>query len=536
MESLLDMMHLGDITEYNVRAYTDQVRTFWRETKSDFGKLFAWKDGQFPNNEEFHQQTERWENLFKEIQARHTCDDVCNVMRQGDDPVGKVAASILDLRYNYGYYFALPYIETEVWLRENLKTLAGMLEDIEYLVEHELPGITRVEGDNTPMIASNAYEELLYELTLAYLDPTTRGWPLLCPWSGGKDSTLVAKAVFEMLENLPRHKRIRPVHICYADTGLEPITHDHVQDNAWEMAEYARVKKLPVKVHQVRPDVSQRFFALLIGAGYPPATSNLFRWCTDRLKIRPIHKKIAELAVKYGGVVTVLGVREGESEARKRSINKNSTEYRYTPRHNYTVVDGTRENINQLIYQPIRYFTTDDVWAALEKDGLPWGLGYSRLKKLYKDASGECPLVADSAKDGCASARFGCFVCAMVKEDKSLANYINKDGNEWMRPLYEFRKFIIELAKNPTMREPFMYDRKTGRILKKNTTGGFNKKARGLLFDELLKLRTAIAQTKPKDKDFDVVTDEEINQIKAYWAKLGAVTPWESEQELKLFP
>ena len=533
MESLLDMMYHGDISEYNVRAYTEQIRTFWRETKSDFEKLLTWEDGQFPDNEEFHRQTERWNSLFRAIQASYTCDDSCNVMRIGDDPMGKVAASILELRYNYGYYFALPYIETDTWLQKNLKKMVAKLLDMEYIVEYEIPGITQVDGENTTMLTSTTYKELLHELTVAYLDPTTRGYPILCPWSGGKDSTLVAKALFEMLDNLPRYKHIRPVHICYANTGLEPITHEHVQDNAWEMAEYGKVKQLPVEIHQVHPDVSQRFFALLIGAGYPPATSNLFRWCTDRLKIRPIHKKIAELAVKYGGVVTVLGTRENESKARKRSIIKNSTEYRYTPKRNYTVVDGTRQHINQLVYQPIRYFTTGTVWAALEEGGLPWGLGYSRLKKLYKDASGECPLVADSVKDGCSSARFGCFVCAMVKEDKSLANFIKKEGNEWMRPLYEFRRFIIELAGTPDMREPFMYDRKTGRILKENTKGAFTKQARRLLFEELLKLRSVIAHTKP-DTDFDVVTDEEINQIKAYWAKIDGLTHWK-ETQLSLY-
>lgn len=69
----------------------------------------------------------------------------------------------------------------------------------------------------------------------------------------------------------------------------------------------------------------------------------------------------------------------------------------------------------------------------------------------------------------------------------------------------------------------------TGKIIKDNTQEGVNVKARRMLFDELLNVRTVIAQVKPKDMDFEVVSDEEINQIRVYWAQIDNLKPWREE-------
>lgn len=105
-----------------------------------------------------------------------------------------------------------------------------------------------------------------------------------------------------------------------------------------------------------------------------------------------------------------------------------------------------------------------------------------------------------------------------------------ENGYTWMLPLYNFRNFIIDLAKDPSMREPYMMSRKTGKILKTGTLGGFNKKARRILFSELIKLRDLIARTKPDDIDFQVISDAEIEQIQQYWRHLDNLVPWAKEE------
>ena len=60
----------------------------------------------------------------------------------------------------------------------------------------------------------------------------------------------------------------------------------------------------------------------MIGKGYP-APNNMFRWCTERLKISPTTKYITEKISKHGEAeVILIGTRSDESASRARSIKK----------------------------------------------------------------------------------------------------------------------------------------------------------------------------------------------------------------------
>lgn len=535
MASQLDFtndIYLGELTEYNVKTYISQVRSFWHETKTEFLKVAKWQYCCLPDIEEFYQQTRAWETLFRTIQNEYVANDNCVSIRLGNDPLGVVAAAILEFRDTYSYYFALVQLETEQYLETAYAELVDMVLDLEYMIEEHYPGITYKKGRPEKMERSTTYKELLFELKLAYLDPQTRGIPFCLLFSGGKDSTLVAKALYEMVESLPAYQRIREVHISCVDTGLEiPLLTSYINDTLWEMAEYARVKNLPIKVHSLKPELGQRFFSLVIGLGYALPT-RASRWCVSRLKINPNFSLISKLALEHGGVVTVLGVREDESLARKKSIKKFSHgELRYSPRTNRKKTDNGIQPINQQIYQPVRYFDTSTVWDSLENGGLPWGLGYSRLKKLYKDSGGECPLIADINTPRACGSRYGCYVCTLIAEDKTLKNLIENDGNEWLKPLFDFRNYMIKIAENPVYRETTVYDRSTGKIIKENTKGGFNKKARQMLNARLLAMRTEIANNKPHDLEYDVVSDEELEQIQKYWEQLDNIKVWKKHKE-----
>ena len=52
------------------------------------------------------------------------------------------------------------------------------------------------------------------------------------------------------------------------------------------------------------PRTEDSFFVKVIGRGYPPPT-NKFRWCTDRLRIRPVQRMITNLS-EEGSVVVLL--------------------------------------------------------------------------------------------------------------------------------------------------------------------------------------------------------------------------------------
>ena len=81
-----------------------------------------------------------------------------------------------------------------------------------------------------------------------------------------------------------------------------------------------------------------------------------FRWCTDRLKIKPSADKIkAIMAEEDKEVIVLLGVRKAESIARKRRIEGRELTTRMLNRH---------ETIpNAYVYNPIVELTTEDAYG-----------------------------------------------------------------------------------------------------------------------------------------------------------------------------
>ena len=112
------------------------------------------------------------------------------------------------------------------------------------------------------------------------------------PWvvglSGGKDSTAVTMHMLETLESLPPPVRRRKrCYVTCVNTLVEaPPVIDHVHLFIAALRTYVRDRDLPVEVVELTPEVDQTFWVNLIGRGYPTPVRE-FRWCTDRMKIRP---------------------------------------------------------------------------------------------------------------------------------------------------------------------------------------------------------------------------------------------------------
>lgn len=58
------------------------------------------------------------------------------------------------------------------------------------------------------------------------------------------------------------------------------------------------------------------------------------------------------------------------------------------------------------------------------------------------------------------NSRFGCWCCTMVKEDKSLKNFIDHGSTELI-PLREYRNWLVELRRTPEARD---YRRRNGAV------------------------------------------------------------------------
>ncbi|WP_145361546.1 DNA phosphorothioation system sulfurtransferase DndC [Alienimonas californiensis] len=260
--------------------------------------------------------------------------------------------------------------------------------------------------------------------------------PWVIGYSGGKDSTAILQLVWRALEKLPAAERTKPVHVISTDTLVEnPVVAAWVSGSLKKIGDAAREQGLPIQSHRLTPPVEDTFWVNLIGRGYP-APRNKFRWCTNRLKIQPSNNFIRDVVRENGEAILVLGTRRAESQARARNMAKHAEN---------AVRDRLSPNVtlpNCLIYTPIERWANDDVWAFLTREGNPWGQDNHALMGMYRGASedGECPLVVDKTTPSCGNSRFGCYVCTLVDQDRSMAAMIQNDAEkEWMEPLLALR-------------------------------------------------------------------------------------------------
>ena len=259
--------------------------------------------------------------------------------------------------------------------------------------------------------------------------------PWVIGYSGGKDSTVITQLTWMAVEQLPPERRHKPVYIVTTDTMVEnPVVAIWVENSLNKINKSAEERDLPISAHLVKPELKDRFWVQLLGRGYPSPRRG-FRWCTDRLKIKPSTNFIKSRVSKHGDVILLLGVRSSESAARSASIKKQSKKSidKFKPH---------KDMKNCFISSPIVDWSQDDVWQFLHKYPNPWSHSNQELQALYAAGSedNECPVVVDTSTPSCGSSRFGCWVCTLVTQDKSMSAMIQNDQEkEWMLPLLKIR-------------------------------------------------------------------------------------------------
>ncbi|MEX2437642.1 MAG: DNA phosphorothioation system sulfurtransferase DndC, partial [Candidatus Babeliales bacterium] len=280
---------------------------------------------------------------------------------------------------------------------------------------------------------SKPLKEMVKEVQNIYLKYPQ---PWVIGYSGGKDSTTVLQLVWLAIEKLPKSKRTKPVYVIASDTQVEtPVIVDHLDSTLERINLTAKKKELPFYAKKVMPTLNDSFWVNLIGRGYP-APSTRFRWCTDRMKIKPANKFIEEKVTEHGEVIMLLGVREQESATRQQLMRTYQVKEHVLRRH--TSLPGA------YVYAPISNWSVDDVWTFLFQIESPWGNSNRDLAAMYRDANaGECPLVIDDSTPSCGNSRFGCWVCTVAEKDSSMQAMID-NGEDWMEPLLEIRNFLKE--------------------------------------------------------------------------------------------
>ena len=384
----------------------------------------------------------------------------------------------------------------------------------------------------------NTLEELIDEIQYVYRSDDR---PWVIGYSGGKDSTTVVELVYKMLQSLPDWQRHKKVYIVSSDTRIEnPLIKIYLSKMNELIGEAAKRDGLPIKATMVMPPANNSFWANVIGRGFPtPRVNGTFRWCTDRLKINPSAdyiRKIIEMESQE--VVVLLGVRKAESEARRRRIEGRELANRLMNRHE-TIQDA-------FVYNPIVELTTDDVWdVLLNLDGgkTPWGSNNNELVALYSDAdSGECPFAgihAGGQTQSCGNSRFGCWVCTVVKEDKSLNGFI-KSGHRELIPLADFRTWLMSIRDIDEYREK---KRRNGTVYRTKAGekgyGPFTWEARQLILTKLIETQQKMGYTLisvEELKAIDEIWDSELDLsrrtlVELYESLTGERLPWYQYKE-----
>lgn len=371
-----------------------------------------------------------------------------------------------------------------------------------------------------PIRPKSAFDDAGFKATVDGLVEQTKELYLAdsVPWvvgySGGKDSTAVLQLVWLALKSLPEEQRTKPVHVISTDTLVEnPVVAAWVSHSLEQMADEARRQGLPITPNRLTPAVTDTFWVNLIGRGYP-APRPKFRWCTDRLKIRPSNTFIREMVKANGEAILVLGTRKAESSgrsARMKALESRRVRDLLSPNDSLP---------NCLVYSPVENWSNDDVWTFLMQAGNPWGYSNKELLTMYQGASpdGECPLVVDASTPSCGDSRFGCWTCTLVEKDKSMSAMIqNDEEKEWMLPLLELRN-ALDVADDRDLRD---FRRMNGNVQlfhDRPIPGPYTQAAREDWLTRLLDAQTWIRANGPSYvHDLELVTLPELEEIRRMW-------------------
>ena len=339
--------------------------------------------------------------------------------------------------------------------------------------------------------------------------------PLVVTFSGGKDSTVVLQLVIEMLLELKKEgQELKETFVVSSDTTVEmPIIESYLENTLKKIDSFSKKEQLNLYVNLIKPKIEDSFFSLMIGKGYP-APNKWFRWCTDRLKIRPATDFLNKLVKKNQSILMLLGVRIDESTNRANSINSRELNFRGLSLHDQIP--------NAYVLSPIKDWTTSEVWKFLNSYPAPWG-NHKDMMKLYskgailadgtiRDGEADCNIALNPEAPSCGKTRFGCWTCTVIDKDRSMEGMV-QSGEEWMKPLWDYREILLEYRDREDKRNS---RRRNGQL----GLGAFNLNVRKELLEKLFIIE--------KDGEFvkrgiELISNREIEIIQEYWNRDGDI-------------
>jgi len=159
----------------------------------------------------------------------------------------------------------------------------------------------------------------------------------------------------------------------------------------------------------------------------------------------------------------------------------------------------------------------EEIWWIINSIKSPWSFDNQILFKIYMDASAdnyERPtVVINDSHRSCGQSRFGCWICTVVKEDKSMSAPI-KNGVAWMQPLLDFCNRLVE---NRNISENRSKTRRNGQLAVDETghnMGNYTMEYRIQLLRELLTIQKDTQQFR---SSIDLIISQELIAIQVMW-------------------
>ena len=308
---------------------------------------------------------------------------------------------------------------------------------------------------------------------------------------------------------IPHELRTREIYVVCNDTLVEnPVVTEYVFGVLKQIEQAAVQQGLPIEVHKTIPRLEDSFWVNIVGRGYP-VPNNAFRWCTDKMKIKPTSRFIIEQVAQNGEAIILIGTRSSESATRAKSIKKHEIRGKRLTKHPH--------HHNTYVYSPIKDLLLEEIWYIINAMTSPWGADNTQLFKIYTDASAddyECPtLVTDKSHSSCGQSRFGCWTCTVVKEDKSMTALVN-NGQLWLKPLLDLRASMVferNISKN---RLPTRRNGQPAVTAEGHYQGNYTEEYRAELLRQILIAQREVQKDKPH---LELITNQELVAIQVIW-------------------
>lgn len=265
--------------------------------------------------------------------------------------------------------------------------------------------------------------------------------------SFGKDSSCtLGLALSVAAELVGEGEDVKPFVVLSADTKSEnPSVHALAQREMAKVRNWIERYNLPGTTHVAYPNLASQFAVAVIGGRALPSLAGGKRDCTTDWKTTPLARVRKAVLGKNNipagkFVVSVTGVRKSESAQRSANVTRR--------KESDVAIVQTNADGNVAL-APILGWSWDDVFGYLGLCANGLETTYSSMRDVidtYREAIGECVLASDDDEDAKASkpctARFGCWNCLQVKDDRSMDQMVQEPQHAYMKPLARFRTFL----------------------------------------------------------------------------------------------